>query len=325
MTKRRIDPTVWLQHAWQNRVQSILLLVFMGGFLSLLGWMLWGGSGVLVLLLMGAIIVVINPTFSPRMIMQLYGGRPLTPEQAPSLYSILQELTLRAGVERLPTLYYVPSSMVNSFTLGQRPQSVIAVTDGLLRMLDIREQVGVLAHELSHVRSNDMWVMGLADMFSRMTNMCSLIGQFLLLLNVPLLLLSQVTINWFAILLLILAPNISALAQLRLSRTREYDADLNACRLTGDPEGLARALVKIERSQTHWFERLLMPGRRLPEPSLLRTHPPTEERVRRLLELQTPQATDQNWRRPPETALLKHLNGINVQRSPRRHISGLWH
>ena len=134
------------------------------------------------------------------------------------------------------------------------------------------------------MRNNDLWVMGLANMFSRSTSLL-LLGPFLLLLNLPLILFSQGMLSWWAILLLIFAPNLSALAQVALSRTREYDADLNAARLTGDPEGLADALAKIERLQGGWLEQILLPGRRVPEPSLPRTHPDTEERIARLMAL----------------------------------------
>ena len=320
-----IHGATWRQHAWLNRLQSLLLLAFMGGFLALLGLLLWGGAGVLMLLLAGLIFVFLNPTVSPRLIMHLYGAVSLTPAQAPTLYALLQELAKRAGLAAVPTLYYVPSRIVNAFTVGRKEQSAVAVTDGLLQALDTREQIGVLAHEVSHVRSNDMWVMGLADMFSRLTSLLSLFGQLLLLVNLPLLLMSQTTVNWFAILLLIVAPTLSSLAQLGLSRTREYDADLNASRLTGDPEGLARALVKIERLQGGWLERLFLPGRRLPDPSLLRTHPPTEERVRRLMELKSPVGMPRIPMRPTEVSLVDALGSGSVRRAPRWHVSGLWH
>ncbi len=320
-----IDQTIWLQHAWVNLLQSLSLLVFMGGFLALLGWLLWGGSGVVVLLIASLIFVLLNPTLSPRLIMRLYGATSLTPAQAAAHYEILRELAHRAGLEVVPTLYYVPSRMVNAFTVGRKDRSAVAVTDGLLRALDTREQIGVLAHEVSHVRSDDMWVMGLADMFSRLTAWLSLLGQLLILVNLPLLILGQVTVDWLAILILILAPSLSALAQLGLSRTREYDADLNAARLSRDPEGLARALVKIERLQGGWLERLFLPGRRLPEPSLLRTHPPTEERVRRLMELKRPGGAYRISIPPMSPTPIDLLDDHNIRNAPRWHISGLWH
>ena len=320
-----IDPEIWLQHAWINRLQSLLLLAFMGGFLALVGWLLWGGIGVLMLLVLAMVLLLFNPTASPGLIMRLYGARPLAPTQAPDHYAVLRELARRAGLAVVPTLYYVPSQMVNAFTLGQKERSVVAVTDGLMRALDMREQIGVLAHEVSHIRSNDMWVLGLADMFSRLTSLLSLFGQLLLLINLPFLLLGEMTISWFAILILISAPSLSALAQLGLSRTREYDADLNAARLSGDPEGLALALEKIERLQGGWLERLFLPGRRLPEPSLLRTHPPTEQRVHRLMELKRPPAGSRLAFRADRLLPGAVLRGNGIQRAPRWHITGLWH
>jgi heat shock protein HtpX len=321
-----IDSMVWLQHAWRNRVQSLVLLMVMGGFLALLGWLLWGADGILLLIIVGFVGTLFNPSFSPWLVMRMYGARPIEPQQAPTLWSALSWLTARAGLPSRPDLYYVPSVMLNSFAVGSRDQSAIAVTDGLLRQLELREVIGVLAHEMSHIRNNDLWVMGLADVFSRATSLLSLIGQFLLLLNLPLILFAEVTINWFAILLLVFAPNISALAQLALSRTREYDADLNAARLTGDPDGLALALAKIERLQGSWLERIFMPGRRVPEPSLLRTHPKTDERIARLVALK-PQLANVAYAEPWSGLNLgaHAVFGKPVARVPRWHINGLWY
>jgi heat shock protein HtpX len=257
--------------------------------------------------------------------MRLYGASRIGADQAPVLWKAVSRLAERAELPARPELYYVPSRMLNAFAVGTRERSAIAVTDGLLRQLDLRELVGVLAHEISHVRNNDLWVMGLADMFSRATSTLSLVGQFLLLLNLPLVMFSAVSINWLAILLLVFAPTLSALTQLALSRTREYDADLNAARLTGDPAGLASGLAKIERLQGGWLERIFMPGRRIPEPSLLRTHPQTEERIARLMALKPALAGGE--RLPFEEPAFDARAGMGrpVLPPPRWHISGLWH
>ncbi|MCG6965734.1 MAG: zinc metalloprotease HtpX [Chromatiaceae bacterium] len=325
MQSNQIDEGLWRQHVWRNRLQSLVLLASMAGFLALLGWLLWGGDGVMGLLVGGAFAVMFNPTMSPGWVMRLYGASPIGSATAPALWNAVGVLAERAGLPDRPALYYLPSSMLNAFAVGNRRHSAIAVTDGLVRGLTSAELVGVLAHEISHIRHNDLWVMGLADMFSRATSLLSLMGQFLLLLNLPLMLLTEVRINWFAILLLIFAPVLSSLAQLALSRTREYDADLNAVRLTGDADGLAGALRKIERVQGGWLERILMPGRRVPDPSLLRTHPETSERVERLMSLKASgmrsarlaahtRAEDRDWK-----------IGTPVTRAPRWHITGLWH
>lgn len=325
MMQGEIDSTVWMQHAWRNRLQSLALLAAMVGFLALLGWLLWGPDGILMLVAVGAIGVLFNPSVSPRVVMRLYGAVPIRPNQAPAMWTALSRLSERAELRNSPTLYYVPSRMLNAFAVGTRDHAAIAVTDGLLRTLPLREVVGVLAHEISHIRNNDLWVMGLADIFSRATSLLSLLGLFLLFLNLPLILFSDVVINWFAVLLLIFAPTLSNLAQLALSRTREHDADLNAARLTGDPDALARALAKIERVQGGWLERIFMPGRRIPEPSLLRTHPETRERIARLMALK-PKLVGIDPRLVSSPALeLPLVLGRPIGRVPSWHISGLWH
>jgi len=129
-------------------------------------------------------------------------------------------------------------------------------------------------------------VMNLADSVTRLVNIMALIGKILLLIHLPLFLFRGYQIPWLMITILVLAPHISALLQLALSRTREFDADLEAVKLTGDPGGLASGLQKFERLSDSWFDRLFLKGSPVPELSWLRTHPATEERIRRLLELE---------------------------------------
>jgi len=320
-----IDSEKWRHHAWLNRLQSTALLLFLSAFLGLLGWLLWGGAGILILLTVGLSAVVMNPTLSPRWVMRMYGASRLDIDSAPALTIAIQRLSERAGLPELPQLYYVPSRILNAFAVGNPRQSAIALTDGMLRRLEMREIVGVLAHEMSHIRNNDLWVMGLADMFSRATSLLSLLGQLMLLFSLPLVLFSMVKINWPAILLLIFAPMLSSLAQLALSRTREYDADLNAVRLTGDPDGLAAALAKIERIQGGWLERILLPGRGVPEPSLLRTHPETSDRIARLMTLKPDREDRGRWLSLEDLSNTQDVFGHPVKRPPRWHVSGLWH
>ena len=289
--------------------------------MALIGWLLWGGTGIVTLLIAGVVIVLMNPTFAPQWIMRMYGAKPLTQSEAPQLHTALRELAVRAGLEVLPRLHYIPSRMVNAFTVGRADQSAIAVTDGLLRVLSSREIVAVLAHEISHVRSNDIWVMGLADMFSRMTSLLSMFGLLLLFVSLPLVMLAEVSVNWFVILLLIVAPNLSSLAQLGLSRTREYEADLNAVRLTGDPEAMASALIRIEQVSGAWLERIFLPGRRIPAPSLLRSHPSTESRIQRLRVLMP----NKDYLSSPDWLPDVQPHDRPATRAPRWHVNGLWY
>ena len=201
----------------------------------------------------------------------------------------MEELSRRAELPAAPAVYVIPSMTLNAFATGTPDKAVIGITEGLLRRLSLRELAGVLAHELSHVRNNDLAVMSLADVMTRFTQAPVLSG------GVPGdLQPAGVAAGRFrharssALLLLYLAPTIGSLLQLGLSRTREYDADLEGARLTGDPRGLASALEKLERYQGSFWEDLMfpVPSRRIPQPSLLRSHPPTDQRVARLLALE---------------------------------------
>ena len=316
------------RHKRRNRAQSLLLLGGMVALLSACGWILSGPEGVVWALIAGSLSLLFSPRVSPGLILRLYRARPIHPAELPAVYDLLARVCERAGLDRVPALYYVPSRMLNAFAVGRREEAVIALTDGLLRHLSLRELAGVLAHEISHVRNNDLWIMGLADAIGRLTSVMSFFGMMLLFFNLPYLLAEAERVPWLLIALLVFAPTIGSLLQLALSRTREFDADLDAAGLTGDPRGLAAALVKLERFQGGLLETLFLPGRRLPDPSLLRTHPSTEERVRRLLSLE----------QRPDTALLA-ATGRDLERiapvptrfatpglrPPRWRVTGLWH
>ena len=273
----------WRRQSLGNALQTILLLAIMAGFLALIGGLLMGPNGILILLLGGALTVLLNPIFSPALVMRVHQARPIKRAWAPALYQILDALGERAGLPQTPTLYEVPEQGVNAFAVGTPRHAAIGLTQDLIRILDWRELTSVLAHETSHIANRDVLVLGMADLFNRLTGALSILGQMLLILALPMILWSDVTISWAAIFLLIFAPYMSALTQLALNRAREYNADLNAVRLTGDPEAMISTLIKIEQFQGGFWERVLRPGRRGKDTSsLLRTHPTMEERVNRL-------------------------------------------
>ncbi|WP_305046661.1 zinc metalloprotease HtpX [Geoalkalibacter sp.] len=313
----------FVRHALINRLHTLALLLFLGGYLALLGWLLWGKSGLIWLLLLGGLFALFSPAASPHLVMRLYRARPLGTGEAPQLYRLTHELSRRAGLATPPRLYYLPTAMVNAFAVGTRRHAALGLTSGLLGTLDRRELTGVLAHEISHIRNNDIRVMSLADMATRLTSILSTTGQILLLVYLPMFLFTDMRINWMVVWILLFAPQLSALTQLGLSRVREYQADLFAAELTGDPEGLARALIKLERSQRSLWQ-VLFPGYRIPEPSLLRTHPATEERVRRLMQLAHSSRSSVN--EPFDEGADLWLEPVSPQRKlPRWHINGLWH
>ncbi len=276
------------EHQMRNFAQTALLIGGMVIVLWLSARLILGEAAAWWTAVVAGIGLLLGPQISPALVLRMYQARRLDVHTAPQLHTIVAQLAERAGLERAPDLYYLPSRMMNAFAVGGRDDAAVGVTDGLLRQLSMRELSGVLAHEIAHISHHDIRVMGLADLVSRLTRMLSLTGQLLLILGLPAWLMGAYDIPVAGIGLLILAPTISSLLQLALSRAREFNADLVAARLTGDPQGLASALTKLERYQGGWLEQVVLPSRRNPDPSLLRTHPRTAERVERLMEFVPP-------------------------------------
>lgn len=316
-----------LEHRLRNELQQLGLLAVLAVILGYLSWVIGGESFMWGTLIGVGVLYLVNPVASSRLLVGMYGAHPLSPRDAPSLYGALEVLARRAGLERLPQLYYLPSRLMSAFASGRRDDAAIVLSDGLLRRLERRELVGVLAHELAHVANGDIKVMAFADTLSRITGGLALLGQGLLILSIPALILDLATPPLGALLLLLAAPTLSALAQLALSRNREFEADRSAAELSRDPLGLASALDKLERYQGRFWEQMMLPGRNLPEPSLLRTHPPTAQRIERLMEL-----VSQDDRLARHISLprgdpgeLLALLSRGIDRTPRWHITGLWH
>lgn len=279
-----LDPRTRRRYQVRNAAQGVLLLGGMVLVLGVLAWVLFGAAGLVWVLAGGGMLAALQPRVPPHWVLSMYRARPLSPAAAPELHRYVRVLADRAGLPVAPTLYSVPSPMANAFAVGGRDDAALAVTDGLLRLLPSRQLVGVLAHEISHIRADDLWVMRLSDTVGRITHALSYLGLVLLLLAVPLTMQDRYSPLLVAAVLTVL-PTVVTLLQLGLSRSREYDADLEAAVLTGDPDGLASALVALDRTEGRIWERMMLPRRRAPDPLLLRTHPPTAQRVRRLRDL----------------------------------------
>ena len=321
-------------HRRENRFQAIVLILGMALIMSSVGYALGGRQGVWFALVFSAISALLSPTISPKLILQMYRARPIDPRQAPELYQLFGELVDRAELTHAPALYYVPTRMLNAFAVGADRTAAVALTDGLMRVMSPRELAGILAHELSHVRYRDTQLMALGDVFSRMTAVISQIGQFLIILSLPAILFGATFISFWTLLVLVFAPVASTLLQLALSRSREFNADLGAIELTGDPAGLAAALEKLERAQhsSIWW-RIFMPYR-VKEPTVLRTHPATAERIERLHELAGDVASGEfpvvpaARTGPPFATTERRIVPQPLERirvGPRWHASGLWY
>lgn len=280
-----VDRNRWTDQKLKNGLHTIILLSGMLLFSSLMGWLFAGTAGMVWVLVATTTSVVLSPRLTPRWIRRRFGAKTLEPWQAVPLHTNLHELTRRAGLPVVPTLVYLQTRDLSAFTTGSRDDAVIAISDGLLRSLNNRELTAVMAHEISHLKNNDLWIMNVSATFNQVTSILSTIGQVLLLMNLPLILLSGHHFPWIGILLLILAPSLTMLLQLALSRTREFNADLGAATLTGDPRGLASALFKIEQHRRSWLGRLRWMGHGSFYDAIWRSHPPTRERINRLMDV----------------------------------------
>jgi heat shock protein HtpX len=312
------------KHTAKNALHAALLMGGLGLLTAFSASLLWGWAGVLVALAWIGLIYAFAPRLPPELIMRVYRARRLDPRQGAQIIHIVELLARRAELASTPPIFIIPSMTLNAFAAGTPNKAVIGITEGLLRRLSLRELTGVLAHELSHVRNNDLAVMSLADVMTRFTQALCYLALFLAVINLPAMLLGDSDISLGALLLLYLAPTAGSLLQLSLSRTREYEADIEGATLTGDPRGLASALDRLERYQGHFWEDLMypVPSRRIPQPSLLRSHPPTKERIQRLLALE-------NRELPPPVEVIEEpmvsMVGFGPgSMQPRYRFPGVW-
>ena len=305
----------------RNILQSLILIGGIGLIMALCAYVLWGRSGVVWGFVLTAGLLVVSPRIAPEIIMRMYGARRVGPAEGGAALRIVEELAKRAELPAPPHVYVIPSSIINAFATGVKSDSLLAITQGLLNRLNSRELAGVLAHEMAHIRHNDLWIMSLADTMSRFTQFMSMFGVVLFIFSLPAALLGTRSFPLLAILLLYFAPTASSLLQLGLSRSREYDADLEGARLSGDPEGLISALQKIDAVQGRLWENIFLPGRNVPVPSILRTHPATAERIRRLRGISLPQREALNIAGAEEVG----SRFAAPRTAPRYHLSGLWY
>lgn len=273
------------KHRLRNLLHTIVLLGAMGGISALIGYGIAGLFGLALAAVFGLTTLVVSARLPIPIRMRLLGAQPLSGAFAPGVRRIVQELSRRAELPTTPQLYYMPTPLLNAAAVGTRKNSAIAITDGTLRHLTERELAGVIAHEIGHLGSGDSFVMGLSEVLSRITRIFSDVGKLLLLINLPFLLLGGVPFPWLLVVVLLFAPTVVGLLQMALSRTREFDADLESVKLTGDPMGFANALAKLERYNEGLIRHIVWPGYRQPNSSILRTHPLTRERISRLRKL----------------------------------------
>ena len=273
-----------------NQLKTVLLLGALTAILIFFGNAIGGSGGMKVALVMAAIMNFVSYWFSDRMVLSMYAAQEVSPQQAPELHDMVGDLAREAGVP-MPRLFVIPQDTPNAFATGRNPShAVVAVTEGIVRLLSPAELKGVLAHEMSHVRNRDILIQSVA---------ATLGGAIMVLANMSRFSASyaggegeQRRGNPLSLLLFaILGPFAAMLIQMAISRSREFIADESGARLCHDPEALAGALEKLEvanqqmpmianpATENMFIVNPLTGGGLM---SLFSTHPPIEERVARL-------------------------------------------
>lgn len=258
---------------------TLAILGLMAGAGALVG----GWLGALVALALALFASSAATRYADRIVLRAARARLLRPWEAPHLHALLSELAARSGIPT-PRLWLVPSRRANAFAVGRDPATAnVAVTVGLVEALDARGLAGVLAHEVAHIRYRDILLSSLA---ATVTAILASAGRWMLTITVlalPLFLLWAPKVL-LATALLVMAPVAAVLLQAALSRQREFAADEEAARLTGDPLGLAAALDDIDATQRPlWW--VLFGLRPAEDDHPLRSHPATPQRVERLLSM----------------------------------------
>lgn len=279
-----------------NTLKVGVLLVALTALFIFVGDAIGGRGGAIIAFALALVMNFVSYWFSDKIVLGMYGARALSPAEAPELYRMVERLAERANIP-MPRLYMVPGAQPNAFATGRDPaHAAVAVTEGLLHLLGREEVEGVLAHEIAHIRHRDTLTM---------TVVATIAGAVMLLADMA---------RWAMIfggarsddreggnplvylLIVIVAPIAAMLIQLAISRAREYEADATGAKLAGSPDGLVNALRKLEQasrmipmqtspSTAHLFIVNPLRGRGGALVSLFMTHPPIEERIRRLQQM----------------------------------------
>ena len=274
-----------------NQLRTTVLMALLTVLIVLIGQWIGGRQGMVVALLVAAGMNFFSYWFSDKIVLRMYRAQEVGPQDGPELYGMVQALCRRANLP-MPKVYVIPQDAPNAFATGRNPEhAAVAVTEGLLKRMSREEAMGVLAHELAHVKNRDILIGSIA---------ATMAGAIMMLADMA---------RWSAIfgghrdregggggglgliLMSIIAPLAAMLIQMAISRSREYLADATGAAFAGTPEGLARALEKLgayskqlpmdaSPSTAHMFIVNPLSGRSLM--NLFSTHPPLEERIARL-------------------------------------------
>ncbi|OIP88709.1 MAG: protease HtpX [Syntrophaceae bacterium CG2_30_49_12] len=276
-----------------NTIKTALLLGALTGLLMLIGGYFGGQQGVIIAFIFAMVMNFGSYWFSDKIVLRMYKAQEVSEGQAPELYSIVKDLALKASIP-MPRVYIIPGDAPNAFATGRNEtHAVVAVTEGILRILNREELEGVIAHELTHIKNRDILIGSIAATIAGAIVMLAHMAQWAAIFG-------GVSRDndeeggggiFGLIIMAILAPLAATLIQMAISRSREYLADDGGAQISRKPYGLASALekmagasqvipMKVNPSTAHMFIVSPLTGRSLM--NLFSTHPPIEERIARL-------------------------------------------
>ena len=303
-----------------NNLRTWVLMGALTALIVLFGNLLGGQSGMIFAFFLAAAMNFFSYWYSDRIVLYMYRAREVSESESPELYRMVEHLAQRAGLP-MPRVYIIPEQSPNAFATGRNPKNaVVAVTEGLLHLMDSRELMGVLAHEIAHIKNRDILIGSIA---------ATMAGAIMIIANM---------VQWLAffggggssddeeggggvfgiiglLIMAVLAPIAATLIQMAISRSREYQADLSGAAFAGNPEWLARALEKLgaysakipmhaKPETAHMFIVNPLSGGNLI--NLFSTHPPLEERIARL------------------RAMSSNATNINREANPREGAHDFW-
>lgn len=277
-----------------NNVKTVFLLTLLSGIFLAIGWLLGGQAGLIFALVFAAIMNLGSYWFSDKLALAMTGAREVTPEEEPRLHAIVDEVAALAKLPK-PRVHIIHNDSPNAFATGRSPKhAAVAVTTGIMRILDERELKAVLGHELGHIRNRDILVNAIVATVASAIMFLAFIGRWAMIFgggrdrNAGI-------IGLIALLAtIILAPIAASLVRLAISRQREYGADEAGAQITGTPLALASALQKLQDysrvrpmqvnpAVSHMF--IVNPLGKVDFAELFSTHPPAEKRIERLQQI----------------------------------------
>jgi len=275
-----------------NAIKTAFFLGLLSALLIVVGGAAGGRQGMIIALVIAAGMNFFSYWFSDKLVLAMHGAKPVSREQAPQLYEILERLTGRTGMP-MPKVYVLPEEAPNAFATGRNPShAAVAVTQGIMRLLNAEELEGVLAHELAHVQNRDILISSVAATLASAVMVIANMAKWSAIFGIggrddregpnPLVLIATA----------IMAPIGAMLIQMAVSRSREFQADATGSGMTHNPYALASALGKLEQASkripmtsanptsSHLF--IVKPFTGASISKLFSTHPPIPERIRRL-------------------------------------------